>query len=99
MKSGSLVITQNLLKWFELKVNAYFYVQDTAITKELSDFKFASLVQNFLRKKKFKRNDMNNSTNLLTQGNEEMELLFTLKVPFYIVVSIVVFASIIASII
>lgn len=31
---------------------------------------------------------MNNSTNLLTQGNEEMELLFTLKVPFYIVVSI-----------
>ena len=42
---------------------------------------------------------MNNSTNLLTQGNEEMELLFTLKVPFYIVVSIVVFASIIASII
>ena len=44
-------MTQNLLKWFELKVNAYFYVQDTAITKELSDFKFASLVQNFLRKR------------------------------------------------
>ena len=47
-------MTQNLLKWFELKVNAYFYVQDTAITKELSDFKFASLVQNFLRKRNLK---------------------------------------------
>jgi len=40
---------------------------------------------------------MDNSTNLLTQGNEAMELLFTLKVPFYIVVSIVAFASIIGN--
>ena len=40
---------------------------------------------------------MNNSTNLLTQGNEEMELLFTLKVPFYIVVFIVAFTSIIGN--
>lgn len=40
---------------------------------------------------------MNNSTNHLTQGNEEMELPFTLKVLFYIVVSIIAFASIIGN--
>lgn len=40
---------------------------------------------------------MNNSTNHLAQGNEEMELPFTLKVLFYIVVSIIAFASIIGN--
>ena len=40
---------------------------------------------------------MNNSTNHLTQGNEEMELPSTLKVLFYIVVSTVAFASIIGN--